>query len=117
MWGCVLGCAIAGADILMAAVSRDLLTFCFNFLVSCALYSLGGYIAGSLTGRRRQGMAAGLVAAVLVAAAGTLALQLVPQWRVEGWGLLGAAVFNLGFNAPLGAVFGYLGGSIGAKQE
>lgn len=116
--GIALGAVTLAVDTLMATLGspQDGVTACFNFLLSTMFYALSGYLASALTGHREQGLRAGVVTSVLVGVAGVVVLQFTGRrvdWTKVPMGMLAGLVLNV----PIGAVFGYLGGNMGARQE
>lgn len=131
LWGLVFGLTVVVVDGLMNAFApatptggtqeptgAQVATGCLNFIISCILYYLSGYITGSLTALRRQGQLAGLLAGIIAGIGGALvALLYIPRLRNSPGDLLLQMLLLVIWNAPIGFVFGSIGGRIGSRKE
>jgi hypothetical protein len=121
IWGGALGLVIVALDTVMtvfapAAQDTRAISECLNLILNGIFYSLAGYLAAALTGARRQGFYAGLIAGLLVALLGfPISLLLAPE-RPGLLGLLGYLLSLLLLNLALGGAFGYLGALRGSKE-
>lgn len=93
------------------------LTFCFNLLLSNIFYSLSGYIAGASALNRKQGLAAGLIAAIIVGLLGGVIVPFVTPRSETVPQVIAGVLYHLVGNVPMGAAFGFLGGNIGARPQ
>ncbi len=122
--GLAFGLVIVVVDTAMLTATRDAtpespeagLTFCFNLLLSNIFYSLSGYIAGASALNRKQGLAAGLLAAIIVGLLGGVALIFTTRETETTGKIIAAILYHLLGNVPMGAAFGFLGGNIGTRQ-
>ncbi|MDP9378764.1 MAG: hypothetical protein M3Q29_01190 [Chloroflexota bacterium] len=114
-----MGAVTVVVDTLMAALSPQptISTACFSLILTSMFFSLSGYLASALAGNPRQGIVAGLIAALVVGLVDPVTLQLLPgQSRgIMPW--LEGAWYGLSLNVPFGVVFGYIGGRFGARQS
>ncbi len=123
--GIVFGLTIVVVDSLMLAMIRDVgresqeagLTFCFNFLLSNIFYTLSGYIAGASALNRRQGLAAGLLAAIIVGMLGGITTIFVTRVTETAGQIVVALLYHLLSNVTMGAAFGFVGGNIGTRPQ
>ncbi len=123
--GLVFGLTIVVVDTVMLAMTRDVsresreagLTLCFNLLLSNIFYTLSGYIAGASALNRRQGLAAGLLAAIIVGLLGGITTIFITRETETAGQIVVALLYHLLSNVPMGAAFGFVGGNIGARPQ
>jgi hypothetical protein len=123
--GIAFGLTIVAVDTMMLAMTRDVgresreagLTFCFNLLVSNIFYTLSGYIAGASALNRKQGLAAGLLAAIIVVLLGGPTSIFITR-ETETIGQIAAYLLShLLSNVLTGAAFGFVGGNLGTRPQ
>ncbi len=121
----MFGLTIVVVDTVMLALTRDVgqesreagLTLCFNLLLSNIFYTLSGYIAGASALNRRQGLAAGLLAAIIVGLLGGITTIFVTRENETAGQIVVSLLYHLLSNVPMGAAFGFVGGNIGTRPQ
>jgi len=91
-------------------------TLCFSLLISAVLYSLSGYLATSLSGRRFAALLAGGLSGGVGGLIGSLAAILITTTAETLAQIVELTSFNILFNLLLGIMFGQFGSAFGARR-